>query len=753
MVFRPNTFGKYVLLKRIAIGGMAEVFRAKAFGAEGFEKVAAVKRMLPHLSSDNQFVDMFINEAKLAANLNHANIVQIYDFGCIDNLYFISMEYVHGKDIADLIRVLRERNLTTPTELACHVFIEILNGLDYAHRLIDPYGEPVKLIHRDMSPHNIILSYEGEVKLVDFGIAKAASSTVHTTGGVLKGKYSYMSPEQAHGMPLDHRSDIFSLGICFYELLTLTKMFHADSDLAVLEKVRETEFVRPSEINDSIPDELEDILLKALEKNPDDRYATAAEWRDELEQFLFSNNLHYSTSWLAGFMREIFREVVEREQDEFAEDAAVVHKLRSEARRAARLDSTPLVGPDTVVIKKGSGVSDAEIEDTSVRQDTIREESFDSDTFTDQSLSEEVSGPIEISDDEVMEIGQPDEDDDENYLETAKLDRPNPVVFRQIEKALAAKKKNKARSAARARGPIREVGGPDSENTFSDDDTDKEKRDALRFLMDSTEPERSDSASQPLDMGEFDKERSTMPQNGPDMRPLGPQTQPEGEPLSSSSRGFPFGILFSVLLVAVVIGGVAAFVFHNNDDQKPQTDGGVNTAVTGPDTKTESLDASKPEVVKKAEEPAILSSLDAGQPTLQGADQKPSPKETIAEAKDPKTVPREVEPKIVKTPIKPPVKKKTRPPKRRKKRRKRRRKKVVAKKPKAEKGFGKVDVGVPAGWAFVYIDGVKVRTTPLLNYRLKAGRHVVELKDGEGNIIHRWNIRLRANGKVKLLHQ
>ncbi len=171
MVFRPTTFGKYVLLKRIAIGGMAEVFRAKAFGAEGFEKLVAVKRMLPHLSADNQFVEMFINEAKLAAVLNHVNVAQIYDFGCIDKLYFISLEYVYGKDIADIIRVLRERNLTTPLELACFLMIEVLNGLDYAHRLCDPFGRPQGLIHRDVSPHNVLVSYEGEVKLVDFGIA------------------------------------------------------------------------------------------------------------------------------------------------------------------------------------------------------------------------------------------------------------------------------------------------------------------------------------------------------------------------------------------------------------------------------------------------------------------------------------------------------------------------------------------------------------------------------------------------------
>ena len=140
MVFRPDTFGKYVLLKRIAVGGMAEVFRAKAFGAEGFEKLVAMKRMLPHLSSDQQFVGMFINEAKLTASLNHANIAQIYDFGCIDNLYFLSMEYVFGKDLADLIRVMRDRGLVAPIELACHVIIETLNGLDYAHRRVDAYG-------------------------------------------------------------------------------------------------------------------------------------------------------------------------------------------------------------------------------------------------------------------------------------------------------------------------------------------------------------------------------------------------------------------------------------------------------------------------------------------------------------------------------------------------------------------------------------------------------------------------------------
>ena len=339
MVFRPDKFGKYLLLKRIAIGGMAEVFRAKVFGAEGFEKIVAIKRMLSHLSADEQFVHMFINEAKLTASLSHANIAQIYDFGCIENLYFLSMEFVNGKDLADLIRMLREKSLMAPIELSCYVIIETLAGLDYAHRKTDPYGTPLNLIHRDMSPHNLLISYEGEVKIVDFGIAKATSTTVHTTSGVLKGKYSYMSPEQAHGAQLDHRSDIFSLGICFYELLTLTKMFQGSSDLSVLEKVRETDFVRPREINPEIPKELEELLLKALAKKPEDRWQTSSQWREALEGFLFSSKLHYSASWLSGFMTNIFRQDLESDMAELASEAEFANKYRVSASRAARVEA------------------------------------------------------------------------------------------------------------------------------------------------------------------------------------------------------------------------------------------------------------------------------------------------------------------------------------------------------------------------------------------------------------------------------
>jgi len=738
-----------VLLKRIAIGGMAEVFRAKAFGAEGFEKLAAVKRMLPHLSSDSQFVDMFINEAKLAANLNHANIVQIYDFGCIDNLYFISMEYVHGKDIADIIRILRDRNLSAPLELACHIFIEVLNGLDYAHRLADPYSTPLDLIHRDMSPHNIILSYEGEVKIADFGIAKATSTTVHTTGGVLKGKYSYMSPEQAHGKLLDHRSDIFSLAICLYELLTLTKMFHAESDLSVLEMVRETKFVRPREVNESIPEELEDIMLKALEKHPDDRYATAGEMRDELERFLFSSNLHFSTAWLAGFMREIFRDDLDQEKDELAEEHEVTQKLRSEARRAARIEEATIAGPDTVVIKRGSEPSQPDIPSLSAYDDRERED------YTKDTIQGKVSQPgglIVVDDDQLMEMDEGEEleslgeMDDETMLETHRMERPDPAIF-----DLPAGKLEKLRQ----RSPIREVSAPPP----------RETGETLDNIMES--PGSGEIAAAPLIAADFEKDRSTIPQPGK-RAPIssGPTDIEDSTLQGSSPRAFPFGILFVVLLVAVVGGGIAAFLYHSGNAQESGQTEETNPARLEPKSKMSLKTA-----IEKEATSAGLSDIsepkkeiaDATPPETPAEPAKPEePEPTEVKKEEPKEEkppppPPEPETRVAKVETPPPtvkVKPKARhKPKPKSSKRKKRRKKPAAAAPVEEKGFGTLDVGVSGGWAFVYIDNAKIRTTPLLNYQIKAGKHRVELRDGEGRVVRRWNIRLRANERVKLLHQ
>jgi len=667
--------------------------------------------------------------------------------------------------------------------LACHVFIDVLNGLDYAHRLKDPYGSPLGLIHRDMSPHNIILSYEGEVKLVDFGIAKAASSTVHTTGGVLKGKYSYMSPEQAHGMTLDHRSDIFSLGICFFELLTLTKMFHAESDLGVLEKVRETSFPRPCEVNENIPEELEDIILKALEKNPDDRYATAGEWRDRLERFLFERNLHYSTSWLASFMREIFRDELEREDHDFIEEAAIVQKLRSEARRAARLESNPLPGTDTVVIKKGTDSSTEDFMDSPGEPETQEAEPYSGDTYTGERLQEEPNEsdePLEVPAEEVMEVADEeieelDGSDDDEYLETAKMERPDPALFRKFAGDFDGGRKR--RSHVPSLAPIREVSGPDFDDTIDDsfsdsgEETDKHKREALRFLMDSTDPERSDSAAQPLAMLDFEKNRSTVPEGKQGYISKGPLTERDATPFDvSPSKGFPFGILFTILLVAVVAGGLAAFYLHSG--KKGVLDGGANPSILEQPSEGSAIDAGGSGIDARAddkpdnEEPAgtnlkHLAAPGVGHPEpsetkddgggqtsepdggtaaskpiaeKDGATTKATVKKSATVSKNTKKKPAVIRHKHTK-------------------RHKRRRHKVASRPVHTESGFGKLDVGISGIWAYVFIDGKKVRATPLFNYSIKAGRHVVELKDVDNNLIHRWRVNIRANKKLKLLHQ
>jgi serine/threonine protein kinase len=207
--FQPQKFGKYQLLDKIATGGMAELYRAKLTRAEGFEKLIAIKKILPHLSCEGELVKAFVDEAKLAALLQHENIVQIYDFGNLEGEYFIAMEYLFGKDLRSIIRKAEERNMSIGLENTLYLVSQICAGLDYSHNLKDLQGKPLNIIHRDINPQNIFITYEGQVKLIDFGIAKAASHNTTTHEGLIKGKLAYMSPEQANGEVIDHRSDIF----------------------------------------------------------------------------------------------------------------------------------------------------------------------------------------------------------------------------------------------------------------------------------------------------------------------------------------------------------------------------------------------------------------------------------------------------------------------------------------------------------------------------------------------------------------
>jgi serine/threonine protein kinase len=312
-VKKPIPFGKYYLLERINVGGMAEVFRSKAYGVEGFERLVAVKRILPNIAEDKDFIKMFIDEAKISVQLNHANIAQIFDLGVVDGSYYIALEHVHGRDLRAIFDRCRTLGEPMPVAQACFVVMKVCEGLDYAHNKRDQSGKELHLVHRDVSPQNLLVSFEGEVKLIDFGIAKAAGKGAKTQAGILKGKFGYMSPEQVRGLPIDRRSDIFSCGIVLYELLTGERLFVGESDFSTLEKVRNVEILPPSTYNRKIPDELERIVLKALAKDVEDRYQNAIDLHDELQAFVYTAGEFYSRKDLAGWMKRTFAKEIDEE--------------------------------------------------------------------------------------------------------------------------------------------------------------------------------------------------------------------------------------------------------------------------------------------------------------------------------------------------------------------------------------------------------------------------------------------------------
>ncbi|MFN2386485.1 MAG: TonB family protein [Thermoanaerobaculia bacterium] len=285
----PDRFGQYQLIERIASGGMAELYKARRTGVEGFQKIVAIKKILPHMADNEEFIAMFADEAKLAAQLNHPNIVHIYDLGKIEEGgYFIAMEYVDGRDLRTILQAGRDNGAPLPTPLAVYIAAKVAAALDYAHRRRDHDGHELNIVHRDVSPQNILISFEGDIKLCDFGIAKAASKASQTQSGALKGKVQYMSPEQAWGQPLDRRSDLFSLGAVLCEMLTGEKLFRGDSDLTILEKVRAAEVAPPSQSNPDVPRTLDSIVLRALAREQEDRYANASDLLRDLEAVLYA---------------------------------------------------------------------------------------------------------------------------------------------------------------------------------------------------------------------------------------------------------------------------------------------------------------------------------------------------------------------------------------------------------------------------------------------------------------------------------
>jgi serine/threonine protein kinase len=313
--FNPEVFGKYYLLDKVATGGMAEVFRAKHFGHSGFEKVLVIKRILAHWAEDPEFVEMFIDEAKLSVQLNHPNIAQIYDFGKIETHYFIAMEAVEGRDLKTLMRRLAERGERMPVELACYILHAVAKGLDYAHKKSDGMGLPLNIVHRDVSPSNVLVDWDGHIKLVDFGIAKAESATRESQSGVLKGKFQYMSPEQARGESLDHRSDLFSAGICLWEMLTGHRLFKRANDVETLEAIKACEVPLPSRYNPAVPPSLDRICVRALSLDPSARYPDGFELQSELEDVLLPNSPDRLQVAASTWIKERFGEEIRQDRE------------------------------------------------------------------------------------------------------------------------------------------------------------------------------------------------------------------------------------------------------------------------------------------------------------------------------------------------------------------------------------------------------------------------------------------------------
>ncbi|MCA9522744.1 MAG: protein kinase, partial [Myxococcales bacterium] len=352
----PQRFGKYILMNKIAMGGMAEIYRAKTVGAEGFEKELAIKRILPHFTEDESFVKMFIDEATIAAKLHHANIVQIFDFDMIDGSYYIAMEYIEGKDVKRIIDVGIEQNKPLNIFQSVHIIIEVCKGLHYAHTKKHK-NKPLNIIHRDISPHNIMVSYQGEVKLMDFGIAKAASRSTKTRAGTVKGKCAYMSPEQARGKPLDPRSDLFAIGIVLWELVTYRRLFLGDSDFETLSNVLKADVTPPSQYNPSVPKDLERIIFKSLAKDRDERYASVAEFLKDLNQFYYSNVVDIDSIALDKFMQELFspdyralQEMQASERTAFVDEIRMEQQAEREASEKNR-DRGPVRRPSAPQLK------------------------------------------------------------------------------------------------------------------------------------------------------------------------------------------------------------------------------------------------------------------------------------------------------------------------------------------------------------------------------------------------------------------
>ncbi|HEX2686578.1 MAG TPA: serine/threonine-protein kinase [Kofleriaceae bacterium] len=343
------------MIEKLESGGMAEVFRAESQGLQGFRKQVAIKRVLPHLSEKKKFISMFLDEARLSAQLSHSNCVQVFDIGVGDQAYFIVMEFVDGANLKSIGEAARKQGRGFPIAAATYIAHEICKGLSYAHELTDQEGIPLQLVHRDMSPPNVLVTKYGEVKIVDFGLAKASSQLEKSEPGIIKGKFAYLSPEAALGADVDNRADIFAVGIMLWELLASQRLFLGDTDFQTVQKVQLAKVPSISQINRKVPPELERIVNKALARDPDQRYATAREFGQALSKFMFSFAEPVSGYDIAAIVRDTMRD----KENARAAHGSIIHKLIEEAL----LEFTSLKGdaPGSGVLRAAAAPLNADL--------------------------------------------------------------------------------------------------------------------------------------------------------------------------------------------------------------------------------------------------------------------------------------------------------------------------------------------------------------------------------------------------------
>jgi serine/threonine-protein kinase len=335
-------FGKYLILDHLVDGGMAKICRARYLGEQA-NKMVAVKMVQPQFSNDEAFVRMFQDELNITFGMLHPNIMQVYDYGKTNGQLYTAMEYIHGANLKQYLDRLKEKKVVFPVEISCYIISQVCLGLHYAHTFTDKLtGKPYNVVHRDISPHNIMLTYDGAVKVIDFGIAKASTNSEATQAGTIKGKMSYLAPEYLDGLELDARYDEFALGITLWELLCSRRLFQASNDLAVLKQIQACKIVPPSQINPSVPKELDAIVMKALSKDRSQRYDNLDQMNRALVRFLYSQYPDFNASDLNTFAEDLFRTEIISDSEKFVEygkidTAAYIEEMKKEDHKTGKI--------------------------------------------------------------------------------------------------------------------------------------------------------------------------------------------------------------------------------------------------------------------------------------------------------------------------------------------------------------------------------------------------------------------------------